>query len=151
MTALRELRWRVEHVDTDAAGVVHFTRYASLLESALLENLDRLGVGVRHLAAEGLELAVREMRMRYAAPARFLDRTRVTVRVERIAGATCAVSGVVHREPDDDVPAGVLASGTLVLCVVERASGRAAPLPSALRRALSDWKREIGTEGDRDD
>jgi len=151
MTAVRELRWRVEHVDTDAGGVVHFTRYASLLESALLENLDQLGVGVRDLGAEGLELAVRDLRMRYAASARFLDRVRVAVRVQRVAGATCEVSGAVHRESDDDTPGELLASGTLLLCVVERATGRAAPLPSSLRRAMWGWKRETGTEGDCDD
>lgn len=155
MTALRGLRRRVEHVDTDAAGVVHFTRYASLLETAVLESLDHLGVGARQLAEQGLELAVRDLRMRYEASARFLDRLRVGVRVDRVAGATCEVSGTVHRELDDVAPGELLATGTLVLCVVDREHGRAAALPSTLRRVLRDCQQKTevptATEGNRDE
>ncbi|TDB81629.1 MULTISPECIES: thioesterase family protein [unclassified Micromonospora] len=155
MTGLRQLRRRVEHVDTDAGGVVHFSRYASLLETAVLENLDRLGVGVRQLTDQGLELAVRDLRMSYRASARFLDRLRVDVQVDRVAGATCELSGAVHREPDGDVAGELLATGALVLCVVDRAGGQAVALPAPLRRALRECRHErqapTAAEGDRDE
>jgi len=133
---LHEVCRQVEHVDTDAAGVVHFTRYASLLETALLENLERLGVGVRQLGEEGLELAFSELQMNYFASARFFDPLRVRIRVDRVGGASCSVSGAVHV--GDATPETLLASGSLVLCVVRRADGTAAALPSRMRQILRD-------------
>jgi acyl-CoA thioester hydrolase len=141
---LREVRRTVEHVDTDASGVVHFTRYASLLESAILENLEWLGVGVRKLGELGKELAVTELRMNYVASARFFDQVSVTTRVERVGGASCQIAGDLHRvskesTSDESVPAEtLLASGSLVLCVVDSAAGTASPLPAEFRRALRE-------------
>ncbi|HKN99042.1 MAG TPA: thioesterase family protein [Pseudonocardiaceae bacterium] len=131
---LRDVCRTVEHVDTDASGVLHFTRYASLLESAVLENLESLGVGVTRLAEQGMDLAVAELRMKYVAPARFADQVRVTTRVERVGGASCQITGDLHRV----APETLLASGTLVLCVVDTAAGTASPLPAELRRALRE-------------
>jgi acyl-CoA thioester hydrolase len=143
---LREVRRTVEHIDTDASGVVHFTRYASLLESAILENLEWLGVGVRKLGELGKELAVTELRMNYVASARFFDQVSVTTRVERVGGASCQIAGDLHRVPptpastsDEPVSAEtLLASGSLVLCVVDSAAGTASPLPAEFRRALRE-------------
>lgn len=135
---LRDVCRQVEHVDTDAGGVVHFSRYASLLETAVLENLEGLGVGVRQLGSDGLDLAVSELRMNYFASARFYDQLRISVRVERVAGASCRVTGEVHRGSPDEpgAPETLLASGSLVLCVVSQASGSATALPSRMRQAL---------------
>jgi acyl-CoA thioester hydrolase len=132
---LRDVCRTVEHVDTDASGVVHFTRYASLLESAVLENLESLGVGVTRLAEQGKDLAVTELRMKYLAPARFADQVRVSTRVERVGGASCQIAGDVHRVASEQT---LLASGTLVLCVVDATAGTASPLPAELRRALRE-------------
>jgi len=123
---------RMEHVDTDAAGVVHFARYASLLETAVLENLERLGVGVLQLGDDRLELAISELRMNYFASARFYDLVRIGVSVDRVGGASATVSGSIHRDET------LLASGTIVLCVVGQAGGGVAPLPERMRKALRD-------------
>jgi YbgC/YbaW family acyl-CoA thioester hydrolase len=131
---LRDVCRTVEHVDTDASGVLHFTRYASLLESAVLENLESLGIGVTRLAEQGKDLAVAELRMKYVAPARFADQVRVSTRVERVGGASCQITGDLHRV----TPETLLASGTLVLCVVDTTAGTAGPLPAELRRALRE-------------
>ncbi|HZB49110.1 MAG TPA: thioesterase family protein [Mycobacteriales bacterium] len=134
MTALREVCRQVEHVDTDAGGVVHFSRYASLLETAVLDNFERLGVGVRRLERDGLELAVAELRMNYFAPARFFDQLRIQLKVDRVGGASCTLSGTVHS--GQDCTGAVLAAGELVICVVDREAGTATALPGELRRVL---------------
>jgi acyl-CoA thioester hydrolase len=126
----------VEHVDTDASGVVHFSRYASLLETAVLENLEALGCGVSAIEADGLDLAVAELRMRYVAPARYADRLRIRTAVEHLGAAQCRVTGTVRRcapQGDDET---LVAQGHLVLCVVRRADGAPTALPTALRSAL---------------
>lgn len=128
--ALLDVCRQVEHVDTDAAGVVHFARYASLLETAVLENLERLGVGVRHLGRAGLELAISELRMNYFASARFFDVVRIRVGIDRVGGASCSMSGEIHHTDT------LLASGTLELCVVSRADGSAVAMPGRMRQVL---------------
>ena len=136
---LHDVCRQVEHVDTDAGGVVHFSRYASLLETAVLENLEGLGVGVTQLGRDGLELTVSELQMNYYASARFFDRLRIRVRVDRVGGASCRVSGDVHSDnafEGEVAPDTLLASGTLVLCVVKHADGTATALPSRMRQVL---------------
>ncbi|MFF5209653.1 acyl-CoA thioesterase [Streptosporangium sp. NPDC000396] len=129
-----DVRRRVEHVDTDAAGVVHFSRYASLLETAVLENLEHLGVGLRLFGEHGLELAVSELRMKFVAPARFYDQIRVSVHIDHVGGASCQVSGQIHRLNEGSST--LLASGTLMLCAVDGARGVATALPAQARTAL---------------
>lgn len=129
---------RVEHVDTDAAGVVHFTRYASLLETAVLENLEDLGLGIHRLAQEGLEPAVVEVQMRYSAPARFLDSLRVRVHVEGIRASSCKLGGEIGRlAPGHET---VLAVGALTMCVVRRPDGLATALPGWFREVLREYR-----------
>ena len=122
-----------EHVDTDAAGVVHFSRYASLLETGALEHLHRLGAGLTELAAEGLDLAVTELRLRYHAPARHRDRIAVHAAVATVTGASCEVVGSLRREADG----ALLAEGRLLLVAVTAEAGTATPLPRPLRRRLA--------------
>jgi acyl-CoA thioester hydrolase len=136
MTTLQPVTRRVEHVDTDAAGVVHFTRYASLIESAVLENLDRLGLGITRWEQGDLTLALRGLRMRYTAPGRFLDRLRTDVTVTRVSGAICEWTGEVHRETGQPAPGVLLASGVFEFCVVRGADGAPVALPDDLRHTL---------------
>ncbi|MEV4846352.1 thioesterase family protein [Micromonospora matsumotoense] len=130
----RDVFRRVEHVDTDAAGVVHFARYASLLETAVLENLEHVNAGIRRLEREGLDLAVVEARMRYSAAARFYEELRIRVRLDRLAGASCQFTGEICRTAPG--PETVLATGALTLCTVNRASGAPTGLPRWLRDNL---------------
>lgn len=135
MTTLVDLHRMVEHSDTDAGGVVHFSRYASLLETAVLENLERLGVGVRRLGDDGLELAISQLQLNYFAPARFYDELRIRLQIDQVGGASWRVSGAVYR---GEVGTGtLLAHGSLVLCVVDRTAGTAVPLPGRLRATLA--------------
>lgn len=122
---------RIEHVDTDAAGVVHFSRYLSLLETAVLENLDRLGVGLSALQGTGRALVVAESRMRYHASARFLDQVRVEAAVSHLGPASFRMSGTVNG------PHGPLTTGTLVFAVTD-AEGAPAGLPDRLATALKE-------------
>ena len=131
---LVDVTHRVEHVDTDAAGVMHFARYASLLETACLDNLERLGGGVRRLALDGLELAISEVRLNYFASARYFDQGLLRPRGDRVGGASWTMSVTAYR--DEASPETVLASGSLVLCLVDRATGAATRIPADIRDEL---------------
>ncbi|WP_205315141.1 acyl-CoA thioesterase [Nonomuraea lactucae] len=136
LTTMLAVSRRVEHVDTDASGVVHFARYPSLLETAALENLDRLGVGLAVLSEAGLDLAVTELAVRYLTPARFLDRVSVEIGVEHVGAVRFRLSGAVLRAPD----ATPLVTGTLTFCAVDRATGAASALPGRLKDLLKECR-----------
>ncbi|MCP3061171.1 acyl-CoA thioesterase [Myxococcus sp. K38C18041901] len=128
-------RHRVEHVDTDASGVVHFSRYASLLETAALEELERRGSDLVKLEGQGLDLRVRELRIRYREAARFQDWLRLEARLEHVGPASLKLGVAVYREGPAPEPV-LLASGSLDLAVVNRESGDPTCLPPNLSSAL---------------
>nr|WP_042197639.1 thioesterase family protein [Kibdelosporangium sp. MJ126-NF4]CEL23089.1 4-hydroxybenzoyl-CoA thioesterase family active site [Kibdelosporangium sp. MJ126-NF4]CTQ90226.1 4-hydroxybenzoyl-CoA thioesterase family active site [Kibdelosporangium sp. MJ126-NF4] len=133
-TVLVPLRRKVEHVDTDASGVVHFSRYASFVETALLDNLERLGVGLGRLARDGAELVVTELSMRYRASARYPDELSVETTIGHLGAARVRIDATVRRSADG----AELAVGTLVLGLVDRASGTARALTPALHDVLTE-------------
>jgi YbgC/YbaW family acyl-CoA thioester hydrolase len=125
---------QVEHVDTDASGVVHFARYPSLLETALLANLERLGVGLGALAGLGLELVVADLAMRYRAPARYADELSLETAVGHLGAARARIDGTVRRTADG----AELATGSLVVAVVDTTNGIPCALPPVLHDALTE-------------
>ncbi|WP_131740837.1 acyl-CoA thioesterase [Actinomadura roseirufa] len=134
----RIARFKVEHVDTDAAGVVHFSRYASWLESAVLDDMEDLGFGVGSLAEHGLAPAVMELSVRYVRPARFPDRIEVPVRVDHVGGASFRFAGEVRRDEARGDEGALLASGSLRLCLVSGTAAAPARIPAGLRARLRD-------------
>lgn len=80
---------RVEFRDTDAAGIVHFSAFFPLMESAEHEMLRSLGISVLPKETGDTEIpAVTWPRVsascQYASAARFEDLLTITVRVARI-------------------------------------------------------------------
>jgi YbgC/YbaW family acyl-CoA thioester hydrolase len=125
---------RIEHVDTDAAEVVHFARYASLLETAVLELLERSGAGLGALAAEGAALAVTELHVRYRQSARYRDLVHGNAGIERVGAAQLRAWSSLHRA-DADGNRIELVTGELTFACV-RADGTPAPLPARQRTIL---------------
>ncbi|WP_242910582.1 acyl-CoA thioesterase [Actinomadura terrae] len=127
----------IEHCDTDDSGVVHFARYPSLIETATLRGLDRLDIGLSAFREHDLDLVVAELRVKYTAPARFLDTVEVTARLSRIGSAFCLVEGTVEGPggPKGDPP--LLARAELVLAVVDTETGKPAVMPPSMRLVLS--------------
>jgi acyl-CoA thioester hydrolase len=124
------MRHRIEHVDTDAGGVVHFSRHVSLMETALLDLLDEHGAGLAALAEHGTGLAVTELRARYHRPCRYRD----TV-FEHARGAAFRARVTLFRLEPDGLRID-LSTGHLVFAAIDLGSGRARPLPPAVRHTL---------------
>lgn len=134
MTAPAGWRHRVEHVDTDASGVVHFSRYASLIETALLDFLESTGHGLAALAAEEAELVVTELRITYRAPARYRDVLRAEMGLEHVGGTQIRARGSLYCAGDGGERA-ALVDAHVVLAAVKRSDGRPTALPAPVRRA----------------
>jgi acyl-CoA thioester hydrolase len=115
---------------------VHFSRYASLLETALLETLESAGAGLAALGAFGVELVVTELRINYLAPARFRDVLTGAVDLEHVGGARLRGRGSILRENLDGGRTR-LADGVVSLASVAVSTGRPTPLPASVRGV---WK-----------
>ncbi|MGW4384130.1 acyl-CoA thioesterase [Kitasatospora sp. NPDC004531] len=129
------LRHRIEHVDTDASGVVHFSRHLSLLESAVLERLERAGAGIDALAGLGVDLAVSSLDARYLRPVRYRDLVHAEVGILQVGAARFrAESTLLRAEPDGTLTE--LSRGTFTFAAVDPGGGGPVPLPLPVRDSL---------------
>ena len=128
---------RVEHVDTDAAGVVHFSRYASLMESAALDLLEGSDAGLEALEAVNCELVISELAIRYLRAARYRDILVGLPVLKEVKGTQFRVAVSLSR-PAVDGQYEILASGTLNFAVTDVGSGRVVPLPQSIRERLKE-------------
>jgi acyl-CoA thioester hydrolase len=90
---------RVYFEDTDLSGVVYHANYLRYMERARSAMLRAAGVDQRaaHEAGEGA-YAVRDLRIRYLAPARLDDTLTVLTRIEGIRAASVDIHQRVMRD-----------------------------------------------------
>ncbi|MFE7611092.1 acyl-CoA thioesterase [Streptomyces celluloflavus] len=130
-----EFRTRVEHVDTDATGIVHFSRYTSLMETAGTEHLEAHGAGLTAFGAAGVDLVAADLRVTYLHSAVYRDVIVADTRVGHVGAAwfTLAVNLLREEGDGDRTP---LVTGALAFAAVDPDTRRAVPLPAPLRQAL---------------
>lgn len=106
----------VDFADTDASGVVHFTRYGVYLESVGLRLLRELGV-LQQLEEAGMVPCVRGSELRYLSPARFGDDLICMGQLEEVGGAHITIRATVLR-PDRGMAVVVAAMGLITVTFV---------------------------------
>ena len=94
-----EFRLRVYYEDTDAGGIVYYANYLKFIERARTEALLALGLSQTDLRERhGVLFVVREVTVRYLAPARFEDQLVVTTRAGPVGGVRIAMAQDVLRD-----------------------------------------------------
>jgi acyl-CoA thioester hydrolase len=127
-------RRRVEFVDTDMAGIVHFSNYFRWMESAEVDFLLARGLSVK-LGWEGVPLGFPRVSAScdYLKPIHFEDLIDITVSLERLGAKSATYAFDFERE-------GVLVARgkvTSVCCRVrEDKSIEAVEIPATLRTRL---------------
>lgn len=125
------LRRRIEWIDTDAAGIYHYTTTFRLAEAAEALMHTALGIADRTFGATprvGVE-------MDFKRALRFNDE------VEAALVVTALGRSSVSYEFTLTGPDGVAAVGRLTACLVDHATGRATPWPGDMRRLLASGGR----------
>lgn len=122
---------RVYIEDTDAGGIVFYANYLRYLERARSEMMRSLGVPQAAAFAPDLLFVVRDLSLRYHAPARLDDLLEVSAEVLSVGAGKLRMRQRVSRCGD------CLVEGEVVLACVERASGRAQRMPASLRELLA--------------
>jgi acyl-CoA thioesterase FadM len=121
------IRRRIEWMDTDAAGIYHWTTAFRLAEAAEIALHTDLGIADRTFGATPRVAVSAE----FQRSLRFNDEVSVELAVEAV-GRTSVRYAVTIAGAE-----GVAATLTLTACHIDRASGRAAPWPDDLRAALT--------------
>jgi YbgC/YbaW family acyl-CoA thioester hydrolase len=134
MSEIFRTRRRVEFVDTDSAGIVHFSNYFRWMESAEVDFLHARGLSVR-LGWEGQALGFPRVSAScdYLRPIRFEDMIDISVTIERL-GAKSITFAFDFFQGEALVARGKV---TAVCCRVrEDKSLEAVEIPATLRARL---------------
>ena len=123
-------QFRVRNAETDASGAAHHGAYLTYFEVARVEALRSFGVPVAELEVRGVLMPVVEARAKYLRPARADDLLEVAVRLDRVGPASFSFEYEVLRDGL------LLATGMTRMAVMDRATGRAVPLPAWVRELL---------------
>jgi acyl-CoA thioesterase FadM len=122
------IRHRVEWLDTDAAGIYHWStviRFAEAAEAALHNAL-----GITELTFGSTPRL--SVSFEFARPLRFNDEVTVDYAVEHV-GRSSVRYGIVVRDDQDRVAA----TGTITTCLVDAALSASRSWPEDVRAALA--------------
>ncbi|MGA7671640.1 MAG: thioesterase family protein [Nitrolancea sp.] len=119
---------RVRFRDVDLQHIVYYGKYLDYFDNALYEYLRSLGfetgsIDDRH----GFDTSVVRAEIDYRAPARFDELLRVGVRVTRLGNSSLDAEYEVRNE------SGIVCEAKLILVNYDARSGKARPIPHAIR------------------
>jgi acyl-CoA thioesterase FadM len=123
---------RIEWMDTDAAGIYHWTTVFRLAESAEAALHTALGIADFTFGATP-RVAVQAT---FARPLRFNDRVEVDLRVTSL-GRTSVEYALAITGAE-----GPAAEGSVKSCLIDRVTGRAIPWPDEIRARLRSAGRQ---------
>jgi len=121
--------FKVQHADADSYGVVHFSRYASLIETCFLEYLQERGITIESLRIEGYELRVRELHLKYLAPSRPKDVLLLSCGLAHVGIASLTFNVQMSKPSRDSIDAAHVLVGIVNIALVNSANGSPTPLP----------------------
>ena len=130
---------RVYYEDTDAGGIVYHANYLRWMERARTEWLRSLGAHHVELAQrDAIQFVVSSLEIRYLRPARLDDLLRIDLTVAQARKASLVLDQRVFLIEGESVGAKnpVLTEASVRVAVMNRNTGRAAPLPPWLTRLL---------------
>lgn len=127
---------RIEFVDTDMGGIVHFSRFFIFMETAEHLLLEELGTSVStELEGERIGWPRVAAECRYESPARFGERLAIEVRVRR-KGRTSMTYEFTFRVGQRRIATGKMTS---VCCVLDPTRPvRPIPIPGLLADKLEE-------------
>lgn len=89
---------RVRFAETDAQGIAHHSNYVVWFEEARVAYLAQFREGYRSIQADGVEVLVTDLAIRFVAPSRFDDVLTVHARCVGLRGARFRFEYAVERD-----------------------------------------------------
>ncbi len=131
--------FRVAWVDTDAAGVVHYSNYFRFFERAEEEFYRHLGFDFTNFRERALWFPRVEASCQYKKPATYGDLLVIEVTVEDLKEKSVKLGFRIVNEKTDDL----LAFGHLVIVAADRRTGRATRIPVDVVDKLRPFAKHI--------
>ncbi len=126
--------FRVHWVDTDIAGVMHFSNFFRYFEACEEEFYRSISLPLTEIRDRyGVLLPRVEAHCQYKAACRFDDAIDVTMKVREVAEKTIAYDFEVTRQAD-----GKLAATGYVKCIAVDPKWKAVPLPAEVARMVRE-------------
>jgi acyl-CoA thioester hydrolase len=135
----QRVRRKVEYVDTDMSGIVHFSRFLVFMENAEHAFLKGIGADVQWRDEEGREIGWPRVSIscEYLSPARFGDELEVHLQVVR-KGIRSMTYGFEVRRGDMTLARG---RTTCACCVLNDPTGiKAIPIPQWIADRIEETK-----------
>lgn len=124
------IKLRVYIEDTDAGGIVYYVNYLKFMERARTEFMRSLGFGKDYIFNHDLMFVVRDVAVRYQAPARLDDELEAGLILVDVRGASLVMHQVVRRGGEQ------LASADVTIACVDRAGVRPRRVPKDMLDTL---------------
>ena len=124
---------RVRYAEADRMGYVYYGNYAMYFESARTEMLRSLGFSYREWEDNGIILPVRELQIRYHAPAYYDDLLTIRTIIKEKPFARITFHHEVYNEKGEKT-----CTGSLVLVFVNSETRRPVRAPESLLKALEE-------------
>lgn len=118
---------RVRYGETDQMGVVHHSNYARYFEMARIDWLEAFGISYKSMEADGIQLPVYEMKIRFKKPAFFDDRLTVETFLKEKPAARIVFAYVVK-----DVQGEILTEAETTLVFTDKTTRRPIRCPDAV-------------------
>jgi acyl-CoA thioester hydrolase len=126
--------FRVHWVDTDVAGIMHFTNYLRYFEACEEEFYGAISLPFNDVRVKyGVIFPRVEVHCQYKAPCRFDDFFDVIMRVREVAEKTITYDFQAIRQHD-----GKLAAEGYIKCIAVNSEWKAVALPTELARAVHE-------------
>jgi acyl-CoA thioester hydrolase len=130
--------FRVPFVDTDGAGVVHYSNYFRFFERTEEEFYRHLGFDFTDFRKRGLWFPRVEAFCQYKKPATYGDLLEVELNVEELKEKSTKLSFKVTNEAGD-----LIALGYLVIVAAEKQTGRATQIPKDIVEKLKPFAKQV--------
>jgi len=130
---------RVTWADTDAAGVVHFSRFFVFFERTEEEFYRSVGLSFADFRDRRLWLPRVEAFCQYKKPARFEDVLEVELTLEELREKSAKLDFIVTNKETEEL----LATGYLVIVAADKNTGRATQIPKEFADKLAPFAKQI--------
>jgi acyl-CoA thioester hydrolase len=122
---------RVRYAEVDRMGYVYYGNYATYFESARTEMLRSLGFSYKNWEDNGILLPVREMHIRYHAPAFYDDLITIRTIINKLPAARISFFHEIFNENGE-----MLCTGNLDLVFVNKETGHPIRAPQEFLDAI---------------
>ncbi len=124
------IKLRVYIEDTDAGGIVYYVNYLKFMERTRTEFMRSLGFGKDYIFNHDLMFVVRDVAVRYRAPALLDDELEAAVTLAEVGGASLLLRQAIRRGGE------LLASAEVSIACVDRVGLRPRRLPEEMLETL---------------